>query len=72
MGLNHNLEAKKGPATVFPAKKTLVKRKMFDQMVQCVASCCGRCPHCNSSGTSQSSKSEVSTEEVVKQLKTEK
>ncbi|XVE60246.1 hypothetical protein DITRI_Ditri05aG0113200 [Diplodiscus trichospermus] len=71
MGLNQNLEEKKGPATVFPAKKTLVKKRMLDQVVQCFASSSGRYPHC-CSATSQSSKSEVPAEEVVQRPKTEK
>ncbi|KAB2093132.1 hypothetical protein E1A91_A02G079900v1 [Gossypium mustelinum] len=57
MGLNQKAEdgslreAKKGRATVFPGEKKLVKKMMLDKMVQCVSSCCGRCLHCCSQGS---------------------
>ncbi|WRX30644.1 hypothetical protein QQP08_023131 [Theobroma cacao] len=62
MGLHQNLEeepkgAKQGPATLYPGKKTLVKKKMFDQMVQCITSCRGGRGPCCCSGASQSSES---------------
>lgn len=54
---NHqNLEAKHDTATVIPRKMMHVKKKMFDQVVRCVTSCCGRITGC--SATSQSSNSE--------------
>ncbi|XWS21699.1 hypothetical protein CRYUN_Cryun30bG0076800 [Craigia yunnanensis] len=66
MGLNQNLEAKQGTsATVIPGKKTLVTKRTFDQMVKCVTSGYGQC-HRYCSGTSQSTKSEVSTEVAAK------
>ena len=74
MELNQNREAKQGPATVFPVKKTLVKKKMLDQVVQIVTSCSGQCAR-SCSGTSQSSKSckcSASTEVVVQPPKTKK
>lgn len=80
MGLNHGdgslRAAKKGRATVFPGQKELVKKMMLDKLVQCVSSCCGRCLHCGSQGSTSnkqqgSDDGSVSTEEALLLPKTE-
>ncbi|OMO70028.1 claudin-16 [Corchorus capsularis] len=72
-GVNNINGAKKGAATVFPARRTLVKKRMLDQMAHCIASCFDPGPCCCSSPSqSTNSVTNCSSPEVVPPPKTSK